>query len=222
MKLHIQLRAEDHAHYSERPGLKDSSLEELGILPFADSPEPYLPNFKKLCQNIELLNLAKLVDKFDQSQLRILISLLVNAHQLKEFDLTFGQTVYYNASSPKLDYISNYLKATPIGIRKISGVSFIVLATSIDNVNGTCVLVERSAILNRSEFKQVFRTLLAQGKVHSPVPLWTPPKKPKISDIPTTEVLDDKSNNRQIERSLKSSKFKRRSTKPKNIKVKII
>lgn len=219
MKIITQLRAEDHAHYTKRPDANSTTLEELGILPFADAPEPFLPAYEKLCSNINLLELAQLIAKFNPSQMRVLVSLLSESQRLADFGLKFGQTVYYNPSAPRLDYISNYLKAVPIGVRRQGGVDYIILATSLDNIHGTAVLVERSTILARSDFKKVFRSLLAEGKIHSPVPFWEPSEKPKLDDIPT-EIEKPKSlertlhaNRKQLSKRLKSrTKVKKEKT----------
>ena len=214
MKITLNLRAEDHAFYTRRPNAESATLEELGILPFADAPEPFLPAYEELSSNIEMVNLAQLVSKFSASQQRVFCAMLSESARLQDFGLVFGQPVYYNASSPRLDYISNYLKAVPIGVRRQSGTDFIILATSLDNIHGTAVLVERNAIHTRSEFKQVFRTLLAEGNVHSPVPLWEPSEKPKLSDIPI-EIENTKldSNLEKNRASLKKRKPKMKSLK---------
>lgn len=190
MLLKIQLKAEDHIYFSNRSDAKSSTFEELGIMPFANAPEPFLPNLAKLCSNNSMLDIAKLVSTFDSSQIRILQYLLTQVSDLQDHNLKFGQPLYYRVATTPNVYISDFVKVRPIAVKKINGTTFIVCCSSLDNVNGTCLLLERKSLLTRSEFKKIFRDLLALDQVNSPDPLWHT-KVREIDDIPEATVLKE-------------------------------
>ena len=50
------------------------------------------------------------------------------------------------------------------------------------------MLIERNSLLTRSEFKKVFRDLLALGQVNSPTPLWHTEVR-KIEDVPEVDIV---------------------------------
>jgi hypothetical protein len=188
MNFKIQLKAEDHIYFTNRPDAKSSTFEELGIMPFANAPEPFLPDLTKLCSNVSMLDMAKLVSTFNASQIRILQYLLTQVADLQEEGLKFGQLAYYRVATTPNIYISDFIKVRPIAIKKIKGTTFIVCCSSLDNVNGTCLLIERNSLLTRSEFKKVFRDLLALGQANSPTPLWHTQIR-KIEDVPEVDIV---------------------------------
>lgn len=188
MIIKTQLKAEDHVYFANRPGSKSSTFEELGIMPFANAPEPFLPDISKLCANGSMLDIAKMVSRFDQSQIRILQYLLTQAHDLSDENLVFGQTLYYRIALTPEVYLSDFVTVRPIGVQRRSQTTFIVCCAKLEENNGTCLLIERSSLLTRSEFKEVYRDLLATDRVTSPTPLWTKEVK-TIKDVPSADII---------------------------------
>jgi hypothetical protein len=87
--LVINFRAEDcdnmTVHKPNKP-----SLDSKGIQPFARAPAEWFPDLTKIIEEPDTLyEIGRLVRNFDKSQLRILISVLHQSHELMKQTLLF-------------------------------------------------------------------------------------------------------------------------------------
>ena len=215
--IEISLRAIDSQYWhtkqprgKKQPSDYKESLREQGYTEFARCPEDeFKPDLGKLGYK-NIARISKLISSLDESQIRIMTWMLANQDTLHQRGFTFGQRVYVNLSSPKVEYLDCYFSAYMLSYHDtIEGQQYFYITGSLDSINGSMMLMPKSSILNEKQFLKLTGKLRSEGKTKSPKPVrFKRPYRDSSTmslDVPTIDTVKD-----DLEDTPKSSEMKKK------------
>lgn len=226
-KIEVSLRAVDSIYWRTKqpkgrkhPSDYDHSLEKQGYEKFARCPvNEFKPDLAKLkYKNIK--NIQKIINNLDGSELRILTFCLAANDKLQTHGFTFGQRVYVNLSYPHSEYLDNYYTAYMLMYEdSVEGVHYFFITGSLDDINGSLMLMPKDSILNDSQWHKKQSKLIASKKIQNPKPVrFKPPHRDSVSislEVPTIDDikddLEDEENPTTNTKKTKSNKLKQNS-----------
>lgn len=156
---------------------KDFLLDE-GFLLLGKAPsKKFIPDFSKLVKSIdELYMLGDLIKDMDDSQIRLLIAALYHSSRLAKFNLHFAQPVYFNISSPAVDFVDCWYKGYAVSANrykytykkeKIWEYTILVIS-NLKRSWETTLHISPKNILNKEQFYEHKKKLLEEGKIRAP------------------------------------------------------
>ncbi|WYW01127.1 DNA topoisomerase [Pseudomonas phage vB_PpuM-Aura] len=172
----LELYVEDHLYFdTKKPSIK-ASFSELGLQPFAKAPSKgFIPNLSKLARSTngpELFqHLGSLTQNLDASQLRLLSVVFNNMAKMEAHGLNFGQKVYVNVSSPRIEFVECYVEAIVIGVESEHPESPVFLSVAFEKMAADapmCWSMPTSSFLTERQFRLLRKRLRAEGKTSVP------------------------------------------------------
>lgn len=163
--IDIGLQAGDCLYYNVRHPSIGKSYSEMGIPEYAQANSLFVPNISKLTsQPSDLFHqIGKIIKGYDSSQLRIFTQVMAHSAKLADYGLAFGQPVYINLSSPRIENLQAYYRAYAVSVAFID--TIIVMGDLYEDMpNSTMMTVDINSLMTTSEFKEHKKELIKAGK----------------------------------------------------------
>lgn len=167
-QLIVQFKAGDCAFFdSKRPG-GGPSLASEGHLEYANAPNDFLPDLHKLSRDPgSLAAVARAIEDYDDSQLRILMHVLDQSARLQRFDLKFGEVVYKALGNDM--FLDGWFRCYVVGLGPmIENTQYVKLCGSLDNVGGTLITCPLGSFQTAQMFRPMYRKMSTEGALVSP------------------------------------------------------
>lgn len=169
--LKIDFRVKD---CSNKNYLIDEGFVPLGKIP----SRTFIPDFQQLVERIDdIYALGEFIKEFDDSQLRILIGALYYSSRLAKFNLHFAQPVYFNVSTPHVEFVDCYCKGYVISASRkkypnhIGEMTWDYWIQVISTLRGEDQVVWHlmpERVLTKEEFRKRKKHLIDEGKFRAP------------------------------------------------------
>lgn len=172
----LELYAEDHIYFDVKKPSIGSSFSELGLQPFAKAPSKgFIPDLSKLARAADGPRLFSLLGEMsasmNASQLRLLSVVFNNMAKLEAHGFQFGQKVYINVSSPRIEYVECYVEAVIIGVESEHPESPVYLSVDFDKMSPDSPMfwsMPTESFLTARQFRLHKKKLKSEEKVKVP------------------------------------------------------
>lgn len=181
-----------HFKGSAHPSI-GTPCSQRGVKPYGIAPNCYTPDVHQLKSvSIESFQaLSTFVSTCKPSQAKILMGMLKNQAQLKRFELSFLEKVYFAVGTG--EYLSSYFAGFALGVAPQNGILIVGLQYFSNTRSPVVATMDRRSVLTREEFEPIAKRLNKLGKLRPPRdrrPLHIPPDIAKY-EPPTIETSQE-------------------------------
>lgn len=146
----------------------NKTCSAVGIKSFAQACRLFTPDLSQLTTlpAESIYQIAYLTKDLPIRALRLLSYTFKNAEQIRRHGINFGQPLYFNLSSPQIDYLDCYFKGYVLGIS--SDGDFVYLTSSLNGTRAISITLPLVRVLTKSDFGRKKLALEKIGHTHVP------------------------------------------------------
>lgn len=169
-RLSLKMKCSDCLHFKcvRSPAYSDV-CSALGVKTFATACPSFTPESSHLTKIDEsaLISLAELAVAADPKQLRLLSYTLRNMTLIERLGFKFGQRVFFNLSSPKLEYVECYYSGYIVAAAEFD--DYVYIRSSLDGNAKAAVLLPVESVYAQQEWDRRLKALIKRDLISIPV-----------------------------------------------------